>query len=92
MKPFEWSPDKNLSLMNLRGLGFNDAVGAILAGKLLDRIKHPNQQKYPGQQIFIVEINGYCYNVPFVESADVIFLKTIYRSRKSAKKYLRERK
>jgi hypothetical protein len=90
MKPFEWNADKNLLLKFRRGIGFDDASRAILSDKLIATINHPNQQKYPGQQVFIVEINNYCYTIPFVESADVIFLKTVIPDRKATKKYLKK--
>jgi hypothetical protein len=55
---------------------------------LLDTIEHPNQQQYPGQKIFIVNVEGYAYLVPFVEDDEMIFLKTIIPSRKMTKEYL----
>jgi hypothetical protein len=47
-----------------------------------------NQKKYPGQQIIIIEINEYVYLVPFVESSEGKFLKTIIPSRKATRDYL----
>ena len=41
--------------------------------------------------IYIVEINNYVYIVPFVETENEIFLKTIIPSRKATKKYLEVR-
>jgi hypothetical protein len=40
------------------------------------------------QRIFIIEIDEYVYLVPFVESKEEIFLKTMYPSRTMKKKYL----
>lgn len=37
--------------------------------------------------MLIVELNKYVYVIPFVETKDEIFLKTIYPSRKHKKKY-----
>jgi len=54
----------------------------------MDDIAHPNQEKYMRQYIFIIEINSYCYVIPYVETDDGIFLKTIYPDRKMTKKYL----
>ncbi|GAB4544588.1 MAG: hypothetical protein Kow0063_38330 [Anaerolineae bacterium] len=56
--------------------------------RILDIVEHPNQEKYKGQRIFIVNVNHYAYLVPFVESEKEIFLKTIIPSRKATKKYL----
>jgi hypothetical protein len=55
---------------------------------LLDTIEHPNSKQYPGQRIFIVNIEGYVFLVPFVEDEKTIFLKTIIPSRKMTKLYL----
>lgn len=90
MKPYEWNPDKNAILQASRGLGFDDVVEALNNNRLLDTIINPDQKKYPGQKIHIVVINNYCWAVPFVESAEKIFLKTIYPSRKTTKKYLKK--
>jgi len=47
-----------------------------------------NQQQYPGQRIFIVDVEGYACLVPFVENDEVIFLKTVIPSRKMTRQYL----
>ena len=51
--------------------------------------KHPNQERYPGQRIFVVNIDGYAYLVPFVEGETELFLKTVIPSRKATDTYLR---
>ena len=56
---------------------------------MLDIIIHPNPNKYPGQQVLILNINRYAYAVPFVEQGEDRFLKTIIPSRKLTKQYLR---
>jgi len=60
-----------------------------MQGGLLDVIEHPNQTRYMNQRIFIINVEDYAYLVPFVETEQVIFLKTIIPSRKMTKKYLR---
>lgn len=45
--------------------------------------------RYPSQRIFVLEIDGYVYLVPFVENETEIFLKTIIPSGKFTKKYLK---
>jgi hypothetical protein len=55
---------------------------------LLDDIEHPNEAKYPNQRVLVVEVDGYAYLVPYVESDDEIFLKTVIPSRKATKQYL----
>ena len=87
MKPFAWNPDKNSLLTQERGISFEDVVFHIKAGDILDTVDHPNQDKYPGQKIHAVEMEGYVYLVPFVESDKEVFLKTIIPSRKSTKTF-----
>ena len=58
-----------------------------MQGNELDVYLHPNQIKYPGQKISLVDVDGYIYMVPFVESETEFFLKTIIRSRKATKEY-----
>lgn len=71
-----------------RGVSFEDVVYHIMAGDILETIDHPNQDRYPGQQIHVVAIEEYVYLVPFVESEDEVFLKTILPSGKASKTYL----
>lgn len=87
MKQITWSPDKNIILKKQRGVSFEDVVFHIMAGDVLDTIDHPNQVRYPGQQIHLVAIEEYIYLVPFVESEEEVFLKTIIPSRKATKNY-----
>ncbi|MGB3613319.1 MAG: BrnT family toxin [Elainellaceae cyanobacterium] len=90
MKPFRWNESKNRQLQMERGVSFEQVLQAIEGDRLLDVIRHPNQEKYPAQRIFIVEMNQYVYLVPFVENDEEIFLKTVIPSRKMTKQYLGE--
>jgi len=47
MKYFDWNDDKNRLLKKIRGVSFEQVVLAILSGDLVDRVKHPNPEKYP---------------------------------------------
>ena len=89
MKYYEWNQEKNEALKALREVGFEQIVEIIGTGKdLLDEIPHPNKRKYPGQRMYVVNIGGYAYLVPFVETSEKVFLKTIIPSRKATKKYI----
>jgi len=88
MKYFDWNPDKNEWLKAVRGVTFEEIVFHIHAGGLLEVLEHPNESRYPGQKIFVVDVEGYVCLVPFIETDDRIFLKTIIPSRKMTKKYL----
>ncbi len=89
MKDFAWSKEKNDWLRANRGVSFEDIEFQMRTGYLLDVVLHPNQVKYPRQRVFVVELEGYVFSVPFVESGDTVFLKTIIPSRKMTKRYLR---
>jgi uncharacterized DUF497 family protein len=92
VKRFNWSPEKNQQLINERGVSFEDVIFYILHGNVLDDVSHPNSDKYPDQRIFVLNIDEYVHLVPYVESVEEIFLKTIIPSRKATKEYLGERK
>lgn len=87
---FDWDADKNEKLITERGVSFEEVIAILESGDVLDVIEHPNQEKYGHQKMYVVEINGYAYLVPFVKDRDKIFLKTIIPSRKAQKKYLEE--
>lgn len=91
MKYFAWNEEKNQQLKQERNVSFEEVVFHIRSEDLLDILEHPNQEKYPGQRIFVVNIDDYAYLVPFVEDEEHAFLKTIIPSRKATKKYLKQR-
>lgn len=88
MKYFVWNAEKNDQLKAERGISFEEVVFHIENGAVLAVIAHPNQLKYAHQRVYLVEIDAYVYVVPFVESDDEIFLKTVMPSRKMTRKYL----
>jgi hypothetical protein len=92
MKPINWNSIKNVGLRIERGVSFEEVLAAMSHGALLDVVAHPNIERYPNQRIFIVRIRGYAYLVPFVETPQEIFLKTIIPSRNATRKYLDEGK
>jgi len=89
MRYFDWSTDKNEWLKERRDITFEEIVFHILRGGLLDVLEHPNKEQYSGQKIFVVNVEGYVYLAPYVETEQIVFLKTIIPSRKMTKKYLR---
>ncbi|WP_435550534.1 hypothetical protein [Desulfobacterium sp. N47] len=88
MDHYKWNKEKNERLKIERGISFEQITMHIEQGDLLDIVTHPNQSKYPNQQILVVEINDYVYLVPFVENENGKFLKTIIPSRKATRDYL----
>ena len=90
MKSVNWNTEKNIRLKAERGVSFEEVVSAMSNGGLLIVLDHPNTDKYPNQRMFVVRIRGYAYLVPFVETKQEIFLKTIIPSRKATQIYLNE--
>jgi uncharacterized DUF497 family protein len=88
MKPFNWNHHKNQQLIEERQISFEDIVFCLQKGGLLDDIEHSHKVKYPNQRVFVIEVDGYAYLVPYVESEDEIFLKTVIPSRKVTQQYL----
>jgi uncharacterized DUF497 family protein len=86
---FAWNDDKNAFLQANRNISFEEIVLYIEKGYLLDVLEHPSPEKYPGQKVFVVQVDQYAYLVPFVEDESEVFLKTIIPSRKATKKYLK---
>ena len=85
---FDWNTEKNQRLVEQRGISFERIVSAIEQGGLVDVLEHPNQERYRGQKIYVVDIEHYLYLVPFVTGADgTRFLKTIIPSRKATRHY-----
>ncbi len=88
MKHFSWKPEKNRELIRKRGISFEEIVFHIERGDVLDLMEHPNQERYPEQRMFVIDVEGYAYLVPFVEDEREVFLKTIIPSRKATRDYL----
>ena len=88
MKYFSWDPEKNELLRIIRGITFEEIVFHAEHGNLLAVVEHPNSEKYPKQQIMVVDVEGYAYLVPFVEDQTGVFLKTIIPNRKATRDYI----
>lgn len=89
MKTFAWNDEKNNKLKLQRAVSFELIISQIEAGKILDILEHPEQTKYPGQRILVVDVDDYAFLVLFIETEEEIFLKTIIPSRKATKKYIK---
>ncbi len=79
---YDFSSEKNKLLFEERRVTFQHVIDSIAEKGVLVDFQHPNIEKYPTQRIFVVDIFGYTYCVPYVENDDVIFMKTIFPSRK----------
>ena len=86
-KLIRWNEQKNQVLQLQRGLSFELVLEALEKEEILAIREHPNKSKYPHQKIFILELCGYICYVPFVETDNEIFLKTIVPSRKLKREF-----
>ncbi len=87
MLKYLWSEEKNKLLKQIRGIGFQQVVEALVHNRIIANIPNPNQVRYPKQKIYIVIINNYTYAIPYIKNNNEIFLKTIYPSHKYQKQY-----
>jgi len=85
-----WDEEKNTLLKSTRNISFEDIESAILNDKILDIVPHHNTDKYPNQELLIIEFSGYVYYVPFILTEDEMVLKSIIPSRKLTKKYKKD--
>lgn len=87
---YEWNAEKNEWLKKERKISFEEVIFHLSQGDIWKVADHPDNKKYPGQEIYFVIIDDYIYLVPHIVSEDNIFLKTIIPSRKATKDYQRE--
>ncbi|MEY4014934.1 MAG: hypothetical protein RLZZ290_1798 [Pseudomonadota bacterium] len=86
-KSYNWNSEKNQMLIEERGISFERIVFEISMGNEVAVVMHPNQDKYPGQMISMIEVDDYIFLVPFIETESEIFLKTIIPSRKATRQF-----
>ncbi len=91
MKTIRWDNKKNEQLKATRGVGFEQVELKIATGDILAVVEHHNKERYPTQRVFVLDLSGYAYLVPFVETDTEIFLKTIFPNRQATSQYLTER-
>lgn len=83
MKYFDWSEEKNEWLVSNRGISFELIKECIEKGLVVANVD--NHPPYEHQRVYMVLIEDYIYEVPYVEDDKKIFLKTAYPSHESTK-------
>lgn len=88
---YVWDDKKNQFLKRTRKISFEIILTAIEHGNLLDILEHINPEKYPDQKLYVIEIDNYCWIVPYKDDNErgIKKLITAFPSRKMTKKYLR---
>ena len=79
VETIEWNEEKNQSLIEIREVSFDLIAQLIREGDILDVYDHPNQERYPGQQMLVVRIDDYAYLIPFVEPVSYTHLDVYKR-------------
>ena len=92
MDCLKFCPEKSKKLKRERGINFEEIITLIESGKIIGIFKHPDVVKYPTQKIYLIDIDGYIWFVPFVKNNEKIFLKTAFPSRKATKTYKGDKK
>ncbi|PIE74657.1 MAG: toxin [Deltaproteobacteria bacterium] len=87
---YEWNSNKNEWLKTNRHISFEQIIFHLGRGDVWRVSDHPNQEKYPGQKLYFVPVDGYIDIVPHIIEQNYIFLKTIIPSRKATRDYRKE--
>jgi hypothetical protein len=88
----DWGEEKNEILKTRYGFGFQRAVDAVSEGAIIKVRDHPDGLRYGHQKQFLLWIDDYVWVVPFVETSQGVFLKTMFPSRKATKRFRGTRK
>lgn len=84
---FAWDEEKNEWLAVARGITFREVADAVTHSRLA-LIGNKNQDRYPNQYVFIVEINGYAWQVPADRTEYGWYLRMAFPSRSATRMYL----
>lgn len=87
MPEYIWDPAKNERLQRERRISFDDVKYHLTSSEPLGDIQNPNQERYPGQRLYIVRINNGAWVVPYRRSGGYVFLYTAYPSEKFTRIY-----
>jgi len=88
VETIRWDERKNGWLRQQRGVCFEQAAVCLAAERVLDVMDHTNQDRYPGQKVAVIEIEGYACLVPYEQAGGEIVFKTLIPSRKATRKYI----
>jgi len=87
---YEWNPEKNEILKRERNISFEKIVFHLSHGDVWKTADPPNQEQYPRQKLYFVNVEGYIHIVPHVVEDEYVFLKTIIPSRKATRDFEKE--
>lgn len=84
---FVWDEAKNELLLRQRGISFEDIKYCLTIRDVLDDIEHPDQERYPGQRLYIVRMNKSAWVVPYRRTTRYVFLYIAYPCEKFTRIY-----
>ena len=82
----EWNETKNEWLKKERGINFEKISYMIHNNEHIAIIPNINSKYYP-EEMFILNIDNYIWNIPFYVKDGVVVLKTAFRNRQLNKIY-----
>ncbi|CAA6810898.1 MAG: Ribonuclease toxin, BrnT, of type II toxin-antitoxin system [uncultured Campylobacterales bacterium] len=86
-KKINWNEEKNKLLKETRNISFEEVLNLIENKNILSIEENPSSN-FNNQKCFVLKLKDYIYLVPFVETENEVFLKTIIPSRKYKNIYL----
>ena len=89
---YDWDSQKNDFLKATRGVSFEAVIVHLHRGDLWKVADHPDQERFPGQQLFFVIVDDYIHIVPVEAREDALWLVTIIPNRKATREYRKEKK
>lgn len=84
-RDYAFDPVKNDQLKRERCSSFEQIISLIEAGNLIQILEHPDGDKYQGQWLFEINVDGYVYVVPVARQGSTLLPKTVYPSRKATR-------
>ena len=81
-KKFRWSQEKNIVLLQTRGMTF----GKLIGFRVIDTVKNKTAN-HAHQSLVLFDCEGYVWAAPYVDDGGYYFLKTAYPSRKFTRFY-----
>ena len=88
-RDYAFDSQRNAWLKTEHGISFEQIIFLIESSKPIQVLEHPNAERYPNQLLYEVDVDGYVHVVPVVREGRILFLKTIYPSRKATRRYRR---
>ena len=79
---FEWDEEKSKRVKQKHSRSLEEILEYIKAGKVVAFMKHYNQERYPGQMVIVLNVDGYPWVVPCEIRGNKLRLITAFPNRK----------